>query len=105
MTAFDDLANALATDSNFSRVALYRAGGVGPEISVRVIFSRPVRDMGFGQTGLAAREMRAQIRLSEIAEPKRGDTLKIDGVIYKVVEPFPDGVNVTATLTLAKATN
>ena len=43
-----------------------------------------MRDMAFGETGVAAREITASVRLSEVAKPKRGDTIEIDNVIYKV---------------------
>jgi hypothetical protein len=61
-----------------------------------------MRDMGFGETGAVAREITASVRLSEVANPKRGDTIEIDNVIYKVELALPDSIDATATLTLAK---
>jgi hypothetical protein len=61
-----------------------------------------MRDMAFGETGAAARDFTASIRLSEIATPKRGDTIEIHNVTYKVELALPDSIDATATLTLAK---
>lgn len=103
MNDFETGADVLFNDPNRSKEAQYRAGGSGPEQSVRVLFSRPMREMGFGTTGLMARDLVARIRLSDVAAPKKGDTVEIDDVIYRVAEAAPDGIDVWSTLTLGKA--
>lgn len=103
MTAFHDAADVLFNDPNGSKEAQYRAGGTGPEKTVRVVFARPMRELSFGETGLMSRSLVARVRLSEVATPSRGDTLEIDDVIYKVEKAEPDAIDVMSTLTLARA--
>jgi hypothetical protein len=102
MSIFAEAIDDLFSDQNLSSLATYRVGGSGPETSIRTIFARPMRDMAFGETGLAAREFTASVRLSEIANPKRGDTIEIDNLIYKVEVALHDSIDATAMLTLAK---
>ena len=102
MSIFAEVIDDLFTDENLSCSAVYRIGGAGPEKAIRAIFGRPMRDMAFGETGAAARDITASIRLAEIAKPKRGDSIEIDNVIYKVELALPDSIDATATLTLAK---
>jgi hypothetical protein len=102
MGAFEDAADTLWTDENLSKAAQYRLGGAGPSIDVRVLFGQPVRDMAFGNTGLAASDFAARVRLSEVASPKRGDTVAISDVIYKVETALKDSVGVSSLLTLVK---
>jgi len=102
MNDFTAAADAMFGDPNRSKAAAYRLGGAGPSIPVTVIFSRPMREMGFGTTGIVARDLVARVRRSEIASPKRGDTVEIDAVIYRVDVAEPDGIDVWATLTLVK---
>jgi hypothetical protein len=103
MNDFTDAADLMFEDPNRSKAASYRLGGTGPEIPVAVLFSRPMREMGFGVTGLAARDLECRVRRSEIAAPKRGDTVNIDDVLYRVEMALPDAIDLWAMLTLVKA--
>jgi len=111
MGAFEDAADTLWTDENLSKAAEYRIGGSGPSIGVRVLFGQPMRDMSFGNTGMVAADLAARVRLSEIADPKRGDTVRIGNAtevkptdpLFKVEKPLKDSVGVSTHLTLVKA--
>ena len=103
MSIFAAATDDLFSDENMACPAIYRVGGAGPEVVVRVIFSAPVRDMAFGNSGVAAREILARVRLSEIAAPKRGDALQIDATTYKVEQAFADSLDLTAELTLSRS--
>ena len=103
MTAFDDAADLMFGDPNRGKAASYRLGGTGPEIPVTVLFSQPMRVDGFGPPGIAARDIEARVRRSEIATPKMGDTIAVDGTLYKVKTALPDSIGLWATLQLAKA--
>ena len=102
MSIFADATDDLFSDENMACPAIYRVGGSGPQLPIRVIFSAPVRDQAFGNSGVAAREITARVRLSEIAGPKRGDTLQIDAITYKVEQAFADSLDLTAELTLSR---
>ena len=102
MSIFAEVIDDLFSDENLTLTALYRGGGSGPEKTIRAIFGHPMRDMAFGETGAVAREITASVRLSEVAKPKRGDTIEVDSVIYKVEQALHDSIDATATLTLAK---
>jgi hypothetical protein len=102
MSIFAEVIDDLFSDENLACSAVYRVGGAGPEKTIRAMFGQPMRDMAFGETGAAARDITASIRLSEIAKPKRGDTIEIGNVIYRVEQALHDSIDATATLTLAK---
>lgn len=103
MNAFTDGADVLFGDEQRKKVALYRAGGTGPEQSVLTLFSRPMRDMVFGESEVVARDLVCRVRLSEVGAPARGDTIEIDKVLYKVEKAQPDGIDVWSVLTLSRA--
>lgn len=71
--------------------AAYTPAGGAPR-TIRVLLSRPdeIVDVGgFAHVGAATM---VEIRKSEIATPKKGDGLTIDGEAYKLGEPRqPDG--------------
>jgi hypothetical protein len=102
VSIFTEATDDLFSDDNMARPAIYRVGGSGPQLPIRVIFSAPVRDQAFGNSGVAAREITARVRLSDIAVPKRGDTLQIDATTYKVDQSFADSLDLTAELTLSR---
>src|SRR5688572_3168767 len=102
MSIFAEVIDDLFSDENLTTSAAYRVGGAGPEKIIRAIFGYPTRDMAFGETGVVAREITASVRLAEVTNPKRGDTIEIDNVIYKVEQALHDSIDATATLTLAK---
>ena len=102
MSIFAEVIDDFFSDENLTCAAAYRVGGAGPEKTIRAIFGHPMRDVAFGETGAVAREITASVRLSEVANPKRGDTIEIDNVIYKVEQALHDSIDATATLTLAK---
>jgi hypothetical protein len=102
VSIFTQATDDLFSDENMASPAIYRVGGSGPQLTIRVIFSVQVRDMPFGNSGVAAREIIARVRLSEIAVPKRGDTLQIDATTYRIEQTFPDSLALTAELTLSR---
>jgi len=110
MGAFEDAADTLWTDENLSKAGKYRLGGVGPEIDVRVLFGRPMRDMSFGNTGMIASDLAARVRYSEIATPKRDDTVRIGNAaeikpsdpLYRVSAVLGDSNAISSLLALQK---
>jgi hypothetical protein len=79
MTAFVAATDVLFADPHLARDAVYRPGGVGDGIPVRVMLRRPDRIESFGETRLASSTTMLDVRVSDIAEPAAGDTLEVDG--------------------------
>ena len=99
MSAFDAALAALHSDPNLSRSATYFVNGTGDGVAVRVVWAEPEREADFGQTGAVAREIEADVRLAEIAEPKRGDQL-VSLNRYSVEKVLKDSECLSARLTL-----
>ena len=79
MTAFTAATDVLFADPHLARDAVYRPGGTGDGIPVRVMRRQPDRIEGFGETRLASGTTMLDVRVSEVAEPAAGDTLEVDG--------------------------
>jgi hypothetical protein len=104
VNAFTDALAALHADPNLSRTVRYRAGGTGPGVDINVIWGEPQREMDFASTGAVVKDIKADVRLVDIASPARGDTMEpLDslGAIYEVATPpIRDTENLTASLVL-----
>jgi len=99
MTAFAQAVDVLFGDPNIARDALYRPGGVGEGVPVRVITSRPDKVESFGETRLASSSMTLDLRKSEVAAPAEGDTIELDGEDFFVQgTPLLDGEGLVWTL-------
>ena len=79
MSAFGAATDLLFADPHLARDAVYRPGGAGAGIPVRVMLRRPDRIESFGETRLASSTTLLDVRVSEVAEPRAGDTLELDG--------------------------
>jgi len=99
MTAFAHAVDGLFDDPNIARGALYRPGGEGEAIPVRVITSRPDRVEDFGETRLASSSLVLDLRRGDIAEPAEGDMIELDGESFMVQgTPLLDGEGLVWTL-------
>ncbi len=79
MDAFLAATDVLFADPNIARDALWRAGGVGVGIAVRVISKRPDQVVGFGDSRAILPTTLIDVRRSEIPDPASGDTVEIPG--------------------------
>ena len=68
---------------HLGRDAVYTADG-GEPVTVRVIAKRPDEIVGLGETRIHAGTTLFDVRVSEVAEPRPGDRLVIDGETYLV---------------------
>ena len=99
MTAFTDAVDLLFRDPNIGRDALYHPGGSGKGFPVRVIAKRPDEIVGFDETRIHAATTLFDVRVSEVAEPRPGDRLSVDGEDYLVQgEPMRDTERLIWTL-------
>ncbi|MGH6921464.1 MAG: head-tail joining protein [Geminicoccaceae bacterium] len=77
-----------ATFAAFGIDAVYTPAG-GDPIPVRVIARRPDTIVGFGDTRIHAKTATFDLRASEVAEPRQGDQLIVDGETF-VVQGKPE---------------
>ena len=95
------IAVADAVDDCFrhlGRDAVYTADG-GEPVTVRVIAKRPDEIVGLGETRIHAATTLFDVRASEVAEPRPGDLLDIDGEGLVVQgEPVGDAERLIWTL-------
>ena len=64
--------------------ALYRAGGTGDGVSVRVIKRAPDRLTNFGDGRFVSDSVLIDVRLSQVSALAPGDTFQIGGALYEV---------------------
>ena len=79
MSAFAAATDVLFADPHLARDAVYHPAGAGDGIPVRVMLRRPDRIESFGETRLANSTSVIDVRVSEVPEPKVGDTLDLEG--------------------------
>ncbi len=88
MRAIEITIDALFADPNIARDALYRAQATGGTRMVRVVTKRPDEVLDFGDGRVVTATTVAEVRVSEVAEPREGDTLEIGDAVF-VVQGVP----------------
>jgi hypothetical protein len=86
MTVFQDAVEA--TFAAFAIDATYTPAG-GEPVPVRVIARRPDTIVGFGETRIHSETATFELRASEIANPRPGDQIALDGEAF-VVQGEPE---------------
>jgi hypothetical protein len=90
MTAFSSALDSLFGDPNIARTAIYTPA-VGAPFPVRVIARRADAVTEFGGGRLWSETTRLDLRVCEVAEPRPGDRIVIDGEAFVVQgEPVRD---------------
>lgn len=103
-TAFAPALDALFADPNLGVDAVYRAGGGGPGLPIRVIVRQPDRIGTFGETRIAAATTTVDVRVAEVATPAAGDIVEVDGTVYMIQgEPIRDAACLLWTAELRPA--
>jgi hypothetical protein len=98
MTAFAGLVDRLFADPNLGRDAVYEPAG-GEPVSVRVVAGRADAVTEFGDARLWSETTRLDLRVSEVADPRPGDRIIIDGEAFVVQgEPVRDRERLVWTL-------
>jgi len=86
MTVFEGAVDA--TFAAFGIEALYTPAGSEP-VPVRVIARRPHVIVGFGETRIHAETATFEVRAIEVANPRPGDQLVVDGQTF-VIQGEPE---------------
>lgn len=84
MTAFAFGVDLLFLDQNLALDALWRAGGAGAGVPVRVIRSAPDDVVEWRESRVRVATVFIDVRVSEVVTLSKGDTFEISGVIYTV---------------------
>lgn len=98
MTVFASAIDVLFADPNIARSALWRAGGVGAGLAVRVITKRPDQVVGFGDSRAVLPAVLIDVRRSEVPDLATGDTVEIDGELFEIIAtPVADSLRLVWT--------
>ena len=103
MSAFAAAIGVLFADPHIARDAVYIADGGGP-VLVRVVPRRADEITGFGEARLWSETTRIDLRVAEVAQPRAGDRIEINGEAFLVQgEPVRDRERLVWTVDLRPA--
>lgn len=103
MTAIAMALDALFADDNVAREAVYTPAGGAP-VLVRVVTRRADETTGFGDARIWSETTRIDLRVAEIANPRPGDRVEIDGEAFLIQgEPVRDRERLVWTVDLRPA--
>ena len=103
MTAFAGLVDQLFADPNLGREASWEPAD-GEPVSVRVIARRADAVTEFGEARLWSETTRFDLRVSEVADPRPGDRLVLDGETFVIQgEPVRDRERLVWTVDMRPA--
>lgn len=78
-------------DPNIAVDALYRPGGTGAGVSIRVVFSSPDQLAAFGEGRFVTDTVLIAVRVADAPGLGPGDTIEADAVLFEVrTDPVRD---------------
>jgi hypothetical protein len=96
--AFGAAIDAIFRDANVAEDAIWRAGGLGNGIAVRVVRKSPDEVVGFGSSRTVMATVLIDVRVSEVASPASGDTAEISGDLFEIIgTPLRDALGLVWT--------
>lgn len=84
MTVFQDGNDMFFDAGLFDVDAVYRPGGVGAAVACRVILRQPDEMGGFGETQIVRGSTLVDVRVTEVAAPREGDSFTLGATVYEV---------------------
>jgi hypothetical protein len=103
MTAFAAALDALFADGHLARDVVYTADGGAPML-VRVVSRQADAITDFGDARLWSETTRVDLRVAEVANPRPGDRIEIDGEAFLIQgEPIRDRERLVWTVDLRPA--
>lgn len=103
MSAFASAIDALFADPNIGEDALWKAGGVGAGVAVRIIRKSPDRMAEFGDSRAVLPTVGIDIRRSQAATITEGDLIVISTETFKVIgEPMGDALGLVSACEAVK---
>lgn len=104
MSAFALGLDAIFADPNLGEDALWKAGGVGAGVPVRVVRRSPDRTERFGDSRVLLGSLAVDLRRSDASTLAEGDVVEINATAFRVIaEPAADALGLTWTAELAPA--
>jgi len=104
MTVFAAAIDDLFADPDLARTAIWREGGIGRPVAVRVILRQPDRIGRLGETRIITATAMIDVRTAEIPELAAGDSFDIGNDVYLVQgEPVRDSERLVWTAELRDA--
>lgn len=102
--AFASAIDALFADPNLGEDALWKAGGVGAGVTVRIIRKSPDRMAEFGESRALLPTVSIDIRHSQSATITEGDLILIGTETFKIIgEPMGDALGLVSACESVKA--
>jgi len=84
-SAFAAAIDAIFRDTNVAEDALWRAGGAGGGVAVRIVRKSPDEIVGFGNSRAVLPTVFIDTRVSELPAPAVGDTVEINGDLFDII--------------------
>ena len=84
MTAFAAAVAVLFRDPNLAANALWRPGGSGAPVALRVIRRAPDAEVGFGEARARVRSVILQLRVADAPALAAQDTVEAFGALYRI---------------------
>jgi hypothetical protein len=101
--AFASAIDALFADPNFGEDALWKAGGVGAGVAVRIIRKSPDRMAEFGDSRAVLPTVGIDIRRSQAATIVEGDLMVIGAETFRIIgEPIGDALGLVLVCEAAR---
>lgn len=85
MTAFSAALDLMFEDLNMAEDALWRAGGAGAGVRVRIALAAPDEEVRWRETRLLSQAVIIEVRVSQVPWLAKGDTVEAAGTIYEVM--------------------
>ena len=103
MSAFTSAVDMLFADPNIGEDALWKAGGIGAGVAVRIIRKSPDRMAEFGDSRAVLPTVGIDIRRSQAATITEGDLIVIGAETYRIIgEPMGDALGLVSACEAAK---
>ncbi len=98
MTVFDTALATLHADPNLSVAALWREGGAGEGVPVRVIVSAPDLNADIGGALVKRVDWRITVRAADVPTVRRNDTIQMGDEVFTVLTAEMDTERLSWTL-------
>lgn len=103
MSAFTSAVDMLFADPNIGEDALWKAGGIGAGVAVRIIRKSPDRMAEFGDSRAVLPTVGIDIRRSQSATITEGDLIMIGAETFKIIgEPMGDALGLVTACEAVK---
>ena len=103
MSGFASAIDAIFADPNIGEDALWKAGGIGTGVAVRIIRKSPDRMAEFGDSRAVLPSIGIDIRRSQAATINEGDLIVIGAETYRIIgEPMGDALGLVSACEAVK---